>query len=215
MSVHSDELTPGEESVRSIYRTAYHKFIQTKAGSKPVSPRYVEDKTASLDKKTGPERTSFWTKLDHYCLSRSLEPTRLAQAFFMQKQAMVNYALIRHEDIFKDGVLSTYNQLKPSLEMFKEQLRMQHQQLEVISRSQALVHGIPPAESMPAAVQMMTNQFCPLFRYCVLRGANDEAAKKWFFAAFAQYKPDREIYDQGWGAFIPADLKQAVTEGAR
>lgn len=215
MPVHSDELTPGEELVRDIYRTAYHKFIQAKAGGKPVSKKYVEEKTVNLDNRTGPERVSFWTKLTNYCLSRSLEPARLAQAFFMQKHSAAQYMLIRHEDIFKEGVLSTYHQLKPTSELCKEQLRMQRQQLDVLVRAQALVHGMTPSQSMPAAVQMMTNQFCPLFRYCVLREAGDEAAKKWFFAAFAQYKPDKELYDSGWGTFIPDDLKQAVGEGVR
>lgn len=198
--------------VRDAYRAAYQRFMQTKAAGKPVSPKYINDKLAPLDQPSGPEKETFWTKLANYCLSHGLDPDRLARAFFMQKANTTSFMLLRHEGIFHASVLSVYEQLKPTVDMCREKLRLQTKQLDSIVNTQAVMSGIPPSKSRPAVMLMLTAEFCPLFRYCVLRQENSEDAQRWFLAAVAQYRPDRLSYDTAWGDFIPEDVRQAASK---
>ena len=201
---------PTPELVRESYVTEYHKFLQLKAGTKPVTRNYVEIRCRPLSD-PDPTGGNFWQKLVGYCLTNNLEPTRLFQAFFSSRHTTSNYMLIKHEQIFQQSILSVYDQLKPSVETCKDRLKSQLSSLASHMDRQEYVNGTDRATSTRCAMAILTSGYCALFRYCILSKIGDDPAA-WFIPALRQYAPDFANYDTAWGEYIPEALKVAAAK---
>lgn len=196
-------LTP--ESVRCAYMSEYRRFLQMKAGTKPVSQDYIDKKCNRLSDEdaTG---ANFWQKLQAYCLSHNLEPLRLAKAFFSVSANLANYTLLNHNGIFNREVLSAYERLKPGIDFCKDKLVAQKKQLTNQMDRQWFVSGTEHEISARNAMQVTTSNYCALFRYCTLHMIKEDPGP-WLIPALRQYLPDKEAYDAAWGDYIPEDLK--------
>jgi hypothetical protein len=195
--------------LRALYWEHYRVASQAITGREATlgdryMPQWDGDPTGATNRAT----VSVWHEVARICLQQGLDPEMLVSALFTPiRRPLPTPNVLKSPQFLERAervLASRAAELRDALELQKQLYSSEIRFLQRAYRSSA-------AEAGREAITQTGIALSSLFRYCVAARAGDGALAAHFRdGALRHYLFNRSAYDEGWGDFIPRELKQAA-----
>jgi hypothetical protein len=167
-------------------------------------PQWDGDPTGATNRAT----VSVWHQVADICLQQELDPEVLVAALFTPiRRPLPTPNVLKSPKFLEraERVMSLrVDELRDALEIQKQIYTTEIGHLQ-------RAYKISAAEAGREALTQTGIALSSLFRYCVAAKAGDEELASHFRdGALRHYLFNRSAYDEGWGDFIPRELKRAA-----
>lgn len=205
-----DELFMLGQRIRNIWMAFMRDFELTHTGKASSWGNREIPHWDGGETKDGRRCKPVWPKIADFCVKNNLIPDLLVKALFHNKydhpprptMATGADALKQYQNYISSG---TQTELR-----IKFRTRFEAQKVRASSKARSLqdYQRLDKDTAWQFVLLDRAEPLEPLFRYCVAFDAKyDKIVEKYLNAALLQYLQHRELYDEIWGDWLPADLK--------